>query len=378
MAVANLFMVSSLGTFFLFPLFVTHSQGTKVDIGLLMGAMAFSAVACRPWISQMVDRLGRKKSFAVGAVIMTVMPLTYIFMDGPLTGFYAPLLVVRVIHGIGEACCFTASFTYIADIVPDDRLNEGIGMFGTTGLMGMALGPTIAEIVIRDYGFTACFLTGSALGLASLLLQMPLKESYVPSEQTTPPSFMAVLRRGKIMTIASMALVFGIGLAAYGAFVSPFAQELKLPMISLYFISYSSAAIVTRLFGGRLADRVGEHRVVPYALIITGLGLLLLNWLNGSLLLVVSGLITGLGHGLLYPTLNTLAIRHEPIDIRGKINGIYTGSIDAGVMIGSIFLGFIGEAYGYPRIFLTAGLGLFTGFLIFLTYALMTRSKPRP
>jgi MFS family permease len=284
--------------------------------------------------------------------------------------------LVRIIHGIGEAFCFTASFTYIADIVPDDRLNEGIGMFGTTGLMGMAIGPTIAEIIIRDYGFTACFLTGSALGLAALLLQMPLKESFLPSDRTTTTSFMKVLRKGKIMTVAGVALVFGIGLAAYGGFVSPFAQELNLPMISLYFIAYSAAAIVTRLFGGRLADRVGEHRVVPYALIITGCGLLLLNWLGSSLLLVVSGLITGLGHGLLYPTLNALAIRHEPIHVRGKINGVYSGSIDAGILLGSVMLGFIGEAAGYRPIFLTAGLALFTGFLIFMAYSFITRPQP--
>ena len=79
-----------------------------------------------------------------------------------------------------------------------------------------------------------------------------------------------------MVVVAVLALIFGFGLAASGSFVSPFAKEKHLAFISLYYISYSVAAVITRFFGGRLADRVGEQCIIPYALIITGAGFMLL------------------------------------------------------------------------------------------------------
>jgi len=41
--------------------------------------------------------------------------------------------------------------------------------------------------------------------------------------------------------------------------------------------------------------------------------------------------------------------------------GVFTGGIDSGVLIGSILLGYIGNWYGYPVLFLVAGLILLSG-----------------
>ena len=362
---ANLFTVASQTCFFLFPLFITQRGGSKADIGILMGVMALSSVLSRPWISNMVDRIGRKRSYSAGCLIMGLTPLAYLPFDGPLEEIYWPLFVIRLIHGLGISFCFTSSFTYVADIIPESRLNEGIGMFGTTALLGMALGPFVAELVIRRFGFSTLFYTGAALGFLALIMHQPLPESYrsAPGQQTV--GFFTVLAQRKILTITGMALLFGAGLAAYGSFVAPFGQQLGLEMVSLYFLSYSAAAIITRFFGGRLADRVGEERILPYALFITGSGLAVLVLLNGAVMLVVAGLIMGAGHGLLFPSLNALAIRNEPIGVRGKINGVFTGGIDTGVLIGAVCLGYLGEWAGYRVLFLTAGAAVWLGLAVY-------------
>ena len=136
MAVANLWCLASFGTFFLFPLFITAHGGDQVDIGIIMGSFALSSVLCRPWISDMIDRIGRKKSYAAGSLITTLMPLAYLFFRGTLDSFYLPLILVRVVHGVGFAICITAAFTYIADIVPKERLNGDSGCSGYPGLRG--------------------------------------------------------------------------------------------------------------------------------------------------------------------------------------------------------------------------------------------------
>lgn len=365
MAFANLFTVSSFSSFFLLPLFITHHGGSKADIGIIMGAFALSSVLFRPWISEMVDRIGRKRSYTIGCLTMSLLPFTYLLFRGDLSRFYLSLILIRFLHGVGLAICFTSAFTFIADIVPAQRLNEGIGMFGVTGLIGMAIGPVIAEVIVQAFGFSVFFLTASGLATLGLLLHLPLPESYVHVSHEASQSFFSVLIKRRIFTVALLALLFGFGLAASSGFVAPFAKERDVALISLYYISYSSAAVITRLLGGRLADRVGEEQIIPYALILAGTGLLILTSLGGSVVLVLSGLVSGFGHGFLFPCLNSLVVRNEPINIRGKIIGVFTGGIDAGAFVGSIILGYIGEWAGFRAIFFAAGLVLLAGLAIY-------------
>jgi predicted MFS family arabinose efflux permease len=260
------------------------------------------------------------------------------------------------------ALAFTAVMTYIADIVPKNRLNEGFGMFGVTALVALAAGPIIAEFIIRQFGFAVFFIMSSILSTIGLLLHLPLVESYVYDNPGRPSqSFYSILKNKRRIFIVLLTFSFGFGLSAVFGFLTPFAEEKQLTFISLFFITYSAGAVAMRFFGGRLADKVGEGRIIPPAFILTGFGIMMLVFLGGDLILILSGLICGSGHGLLYPCLNAIAVRNEPQEIRGKIMGIFTGGIDSGIFLGSILLGYIGKWFGYPVLFLVAGLILLMG-----------------
>ncbi len=365
MSLANFFTTSSFGSFFMFPLFVSHLGGSKLDIGIVMGVFSLSSVLSRPWISSMIDRMGRKRSYTLGCVIMTGLPLLYLLLQQDLSRIYPALLFARILHGIGLAFCFTSAFTYMADIIPETRLNEGMAMFGVTGLSGMAVGPAIAEVIIRQAGFVPFFLAASAMGALGFFLHLRLPESHFERSPLSASSFFSVLLRRKTLKVSLLSFLFGYALAASGGFVSPYGEEKNLAFVSLYYLTYSGMAVLTRFVGGRLADQLGELRIIPYAMVLTGMGLLLLCFLGGEVILVISGLLSGCGHGFLFPCLTAVAIRDEPIAIRGKVTGAFTGSMDAGAFFGSILLGYIGELAGFPVLFLTAGLSLFVGLFFF-------------
>ncbi len=364
---ANLFLVASFATFFLFPLFITGHGGSHWDIGIIMGVFALASALCRPWISEMVDRLGRKHSYTIGCIIMTLMPLLHLLLKGPLSNYYFLLLLLRIVHGIGLAICFTAIFTFIVDLIPVNRLNEGIGMFGTSGLIGMAIGPLIAEPILQRFGFPAFFLTASGLAGAALLLQSPVSDKHhlQQLEIEPSPSFFTLLKTRKQLISGGLALLFGFGLAATGNFIAPFAQERGLSYISSYYVAYSFAAVGVRFLAGRMADRVGENQIIPWGLSLAAVGLLLVPLVHGNLLLLLVGFIFGIGHGLLFPALNAMAVRDEPYSVRGKVTGIFTGGIDAGVFCGAMILGVIGEMAGFTALFICAGLTVLSGLYLF-------------
>ncbi|MBT4091186.1 MAG: MFS transporter, partial [Deltaproteobacteria bacterium] len=181
-------------------------------------------------------------------------------------------------------------------------------------------------------------------------------------------SFFSVLRRRKTLGVGMVSIFFGMGLATQSGFISPYVQFLGLPTISIFFLSYSGGAILTRVFGAKIADRIGEETIVPWAIGINAIGYLILLIVNSSGMLLVAGLVTGAGHGFLFPCLNALAIRNEPAHIRGKISGIFTGSIDAGNLLGSLLLGYIGDWFGYRPLFFTTFLILMIGLLSFMGF----------
>ena len=353
----------------MFPLFILENGGNKSDIGILMGAMMLSSVLFRPWVSQMVDTVGRKSSYVLGTVILIVVPLLHIPLKGDISGYYGILVLLRIVHGVGISFAFTAGYTFISDIIPDSRLNEGLGIFGINGLIGFAAGPALAEPIIQNFGFTVLFFTSCGLAVTSVCLQFFIRDSYVRKKLSDQgPTFLSVLRRKKVLGIVLVTLFFGMGFATQSGFVAPYAQHLGLSNISFFFLTYSAGAIMTRIFGAKIADRIGEESIVPWAFAVNSIGYLTMLAVNGSPMLMFAGFITGAGHGFLFPCLNALAIRNEPAQIRGKISGIFTGSIDGGNLIGSLLMGYIGEWFGFKMIFITTSLLLLIGMIIFLGF----------
>jgi len=364
---ANLSMVASFSAFFLLPLYITDYGGNHRDIGIIMGIFAMASAFSRPWVSTMIDRIGRKRSYTIGTALMTTLPLVHLLLIGPVSDNYMILLLVRILHGIGQAICFTGVFTFIIDLIPVARLNEGIGIFGTSGLIGMALGPMVAEPILKGYGYPAFFVTAAGFSALSLLVHLPVRDRYQEqlAGQAPPPSFFALLTTRKQMVSGGLALIFGIGLAASGNFIAPFAKEQALNYLSLYYLAYSVAAIGVRFGSGRLADRIGENQIIPWGITFAALALLLVPLINSNLSLLSIGFIFGVGHGLLFPALNAMAIRGEPYAVRGKVTGIFTGGIDTGSFLGAILLGFIGQWAGFSALFLCAGAAMLSGFLVF-------------
>lgn len=366
MALANLCHTASFSAFFLLPLYILEHGGNQGDIGVVMGIFALASAISRPWVAEMIDRIGRKRSYTLGSILMLASPFLYLGIQDPLGSAYLPFLLLRALHGVGLAICFTSVFTFMADILPQDRLNEGIGMFGISGLIGIAIGPILAEIMLEHFGFVGLFIVAGILSGISLIIHQPLKESAPTGEEESDlTTFFGLFRREKFIVVGLISLLFGVGLAGSGNFVAPLAEERNLGFISAYFFCYSGGAITIRFVNGWLSGKFGENRILPCSIVLYMAGLLLLPLAYNQEVLCVAGILSGIGHGLLFPLLNTMAVRDESASIRGKATGIFTGGIDSGIFAGSLILGYIGDWFGLNVLFLCAGLSMTIALIIF-------------
>lgn len=146
------------------PLYITRIGGSTGFAGALILDFSIAAAIARLFAGRIIDRTGRKCIMVVGALLLIAGSALAI----PLPGFY-PQIVLRALQGIGFACVTTASATAAADVLPCERLGEGIGYYALGQSLGMAFGPAFG-IFLCSLVFTESLFVGVAGAGAVLLI----------------------------------------------------------------------------------------------------------------------------------------------------------------------------------------------------------------
>jgi len=360
---ANFLSFLNLAFFFLMPLWV-HSKGGGAELaGRVAAINGFAGLAALPWIGYLLDRFGRRRFMITGIGIGTLTSVAFLFIDdiGP------PLYVLRVVQGIAFTSAFTGAQTLAVLFAPVDRRAEAIGWFGISTILTHAISPAIGEEIIHRYGFPTMFGTGAVLGSLAFVMSC-----FVPR----PPEFVARVRsvhidpaeaRRAVATATFAMLCYGVGFGATQTFVPLLMTHFDIGRVGPFFTAWSLAAVGVRAGLGRISDRVGRRAVLVPAMIALFVVYLVLNRAFVAVAVAAIGAIFGMGHGMLYPTMNAwVADWSNPANI-GRTQSLFSGSYSLGISGCAFLFGTLVEARGYPTMFLTASAISLVGLMVFLT-----------
>jgi MFS family permease len=163
-----------------------------------------------------------------------------------------------------------------------------------------------------------------------------------------------------------MGTVFGLVLTGVFVFVKRFVMETQVATVGTFFSAYTGAAILVRLAGGRLPDRVGPKRVLLPALATLVAGFGCLAAAETATEVLAAGVLCGLGHGFIYPVLSSLVVARASESGRGAAISIHTALPDVGGLLGAPLLGWLIETRGFSVMFASAGAMLTLGSLLFV------------
>src|SRR5574344_559272 len=148
-------MVANFMVFFAFyiltpllPLFLSeHFGATKDMIGIVLSGYTVAALIIRPFSGYVVDSFSRKK------VLMICMSVFFVFFFGYLAaGTLLMFAIVRTLHGAPFGAVTVANSTVAIDVLPASRRNEGIGYYGLSNNLAMAIAPSIGIYIYRLTG----------------------------------------------------------------------------------------------------------------------------------------------------------------------------------------------------------------------------------
>lgn len=357
------FLFMSITLFFLFPLFLNQFNPTKSRIGLIMGIHSLMAIFVRPVIGRLVDIKGRRgiSLFGIGFLIV-LLPFFHLIQDAG----YLPI-VLRAFMGIGWGVSMTATMTICSDLAPVERLAHSMGIIGMAGLLSSALGPMLAEEVIRQFGFGSLFNTSLALLIASFLCILLTKEVARPnnSKHFHKPQSLKEISILIIVLLSFLPIFHGAVRGAVVYFIALFGKSIPFERVGPFFVAFSVAAILTRLGIGDISDRYGRKKVIFPAVCIISFNLFLISQVKYFWMFVLTGFIGGFGQGLIFPALSAYIIDILGQENKGLAISLYLAFFDIGMGLGSTFFGWISDLYGYRNMYLFAGAMFFLVSLIF-------------
>jgi MFS family permease len=299
------------------PLFVKDLGGNDQLIGFVVGIFTFSALLMRPYAGHSLETKGRGFVFFIGLAIFVLSVGSFGFLTSMVF-----LFVVRVVQGVGWGFSTTASGTIATDLIPATRRGEGMGYYGLSGNLALAIGPSLGLLLTGIVSYKQFFLVCAGCGLAALMLSSRIRfKSGERAQQGAikKRDFYEKSALKPAMLMFFITVTFG-GIAA---FLPLYTTEKHIAGIQMYFLLYALALMVTRTFAGQLYDRKGHQSVfIPGTLLIL-MAMILLSWLPNSMILYVAAILYGLGFGMVQPALQAWSIEKAPINRRGMANATF-------------------------------------------------------
>ena len=349
----------------LLPLYLSeHFGATKDVIGLVLSGYTITALVLRPFSGYFVDSFPRK------TVLMISFGLFAIFFAGYLAASTLLLfLIVRTLHGGPFGALTVSNSTVAIDVLPSSRRTEGIGYYGLSNNLSMAIAPTVGVFVYKyTHSFELLFWIALIVAVCGWMVDatvhLPEKETVRNKQKLSWDRFFLV--QGWLIGLNMVAFGFSFGvlsnyLAIYGKEVMGITGG-----TGTYFMLCSIGLILSRLQGGRalrkgrLTHNAGSGMVISlvgYTLFILMPTLASLFTFHSSLFTSIgyygSALLIGLGNGHMWPAFQNMTINVATNSQRGTANSTILISWDIGMGLGILLGGVISELLGYSAAFWT-------------------------
>ena len=264
----------------LLPLYLAEHFGAPKDIiGLVLSGYSITALLFRPFSGYMVDSFPRK------TVLMVCFGTFAIFFAGYLAASTLLLFtIVRTLHGGPFGALTVSNSTVAIDVLPSSRRTEGIGYYGLSNNLAMAIAPTIGIFLYRlTHNFDLIFWLALIIACLGWLIDSTVELERKPSPLSSLHSPLSwdrfFLLRGWLLGVNMVAFGFSFGvlsnyLAIYGK------ETLGITGgTGTYFMLCAVGLILSRLQGGKalLEGRLTRHAAQGMVISLIGYTLFILG-----------------------------------------------------------------------------------------------------
>ena len=358
MAVAFYFMVPIL------PLFLSDNfSATEGQVGLVLSFYTIAALLIRPFAGYAVDTIGR-----YGIYVGSLLLFTLTFFGYPWASSILFVLMLRFMHGLTWGSMSSAGSTIAVDLVPQKRRGEGIGIFGLSMTIAMAIGPLIAILITGDGGYNRLFFSAAAFSFLGLMLSLFVKVPKI-KKQKNKFSFSSLIEK-KALPVSLNMFFITIPYGGIISFIALYGRSINIESSGVFFLLLALGIAVSRIVSGKSFDRVGPKKISLLGLSLLVIGLFVLAFYKNEIGYHLAALVLGFGFGILMATFQAIANHNVAAEKRGAANSTYLTFFDLGIGFGMLLVGYLIQVLDYSGTFLLCAGIEFLALFVFLFYTM--------
>ena len=337
------------------PVALAQAGVPDPQIGLIVGTAALVQIPAAFVTGIVVDRVGGVRAFTAGGLAYIVGCVILALPGVEPGGSVGPFLAARVFQGIGIAAILPAALSLVPRLVAATRRGLGLAFVDTAHDLTLVVIPLVSLAVLAATSLhgVALLALGSVVAGLVLIHIVPFRFSPTGEDEagTDGPTAVAHRRLGFAFRRSWLRpiLIDLLYTAHWGVIVAflPQRAEAAGANIGLFFVADGIAIIVTRVPSGWLADRVRPVYLVLAGLLATGCAVVVLTAAPATPLLVLAGMLTGTGGGLIAtPLLVELSRRSRDAD-RGSAFSLFSAANATALAAGSIGGAFVVATFGF-------------------------------
>ena len=349
----------------LLPLYLSETfHATKDLIGIVLSGYTVTALLFRPFSGYVIDSFPRKK------VLMVCFFLFFLLFGGYLAaGSFVFFALVRTLHGGPFGALTVANSTVAIDVLPSSRRTEGIGYYGLSNNLAMAIAPSIGVFIYKythnfDILFWMAFIIAGLGMLVDSTVKVPQREIIREKKKLSLDRFFLV--RGWLL--GANIVMFSFCYGVLSNYLAIYSKEILgiTGGTGTYFMLLATGLVVSRIQGSKALRNGKLTQNATQGIFLSCIGYILFVAGPTEVGYYLSALLIGLGNGHLFPAMQNMFINIAGNNERGTANSTLLTSWDFGIGVGVVFGGVIAEHFGYTAAFATVAALHVIGVLLFV------------
>lgn len=232
-------------------------------VSLLVAIYSLTSSLFQPLAGLIADRYDRRLLAALGPLLVA--------LGSGLMGFYPNPIIMAVVlgaAGLGSALFHAAGAALVGQYAPAARKGFWLSFFGSSGQLGLSLGPIVSLGIAARSGLTGLAWVIPAVVVPSLLLA--LAPAAKVAQRPSRLGDLARVFRGEVAKLWGISTLKAVAFISFATTI-PFwftQRGMGDAQIALALTTYNFSAAAGAFLGGTISDRLGRKAVIAGTMLI--------------------------------------------------------------------------------------------------------------
>ena len=348
------------------PQFATDNFNISSKSAILSFIIAFGVTkALTNYVfGKLANSIGRKKLLIIGWLFAIPVPLILINAN-----FWIWVIFANILLGINQGLTWSSTINMKIDLVGEKDRGFAMGLNEFSGYLAIGITAYLSGYIANKYGITPYpFYIGVIVALSGLLLTILFVketrsfiniESKVNNSSSFENVFMDTTFKNKTLSSVTQAgLINNLNDGMIWGLLPILLLSINLntEQIGLIAAAYPTFWGIGQLFTGKMSDSYSKKKMLFWGMLIQGISILFLPFINYFFLLLFLSILLGIGTAIVYPTFLTVIAEESPPLQRAESLGAFRFWRDLGYAIGAIVSGITADFFGIEFSIILIGL----------------------